>query len=171
MNGAHPALFYAMIHRRPHLRGVYLSTRLRASVMLIRAEQAPPLHGSGRGDSERGRSTDSQRLDVRTIMKHTKESAPFYHQEVWKRLRGVALMRDAGMCCDCMEKFNVGLITAPSRATMVHHIIPIEERPDLALDLNNLRSLCDRCHNIHHPEKGRKRQQVSTPQGIRVIKI
>lgn len=104
-------------------------------------------------------------------MKHTKESAPFYHQGAWKRLRGVALMRDNGMCCDCMDKFNARLIDKPNRATMVHHIQPIEERPDLALDLNNLRSLCDECHNRDHPEKGKKRQQASQPQGIRVIKI
>jgi 5-methylcytosine-specific restriction endonuclease McrA len=27
------------------------------------------------------------------------------------------------------------------------HVIPIEDRPDLRLDLDNLATRCDRCHN------------------------
>lgn len=45
------------------------------------------------------------------------------------------------------------------RATMVHHIEPLEKRPDLALDLDNLVSLCDDCHDKAHPEKHEKAQR------------
>lgn len=106
-------------------------------------------------------------------MEH-KESLPFYHRAAWKRVRAMALQRDCGMCQDCMDRFRAGYGIRPHRAQMVHHIIPVEERPDLALDLNNLRSLCNECHNREHPEKGRQARQDEPPatrQGMRVIKV
>ena len=60
-----------------------------------------------------------------------KESDPFYHTAAWKRLRQVALMRDGGMCQDCMDRMRAGIGVKPNRATLVHHIIPRSERPDL----------------------------------------
>lgn len=84
----------------------------------------------------------------------SKETEPFYNTGAWKRLRRVALSRDNGMCQKCMERFRAGYGVKPRRAVMVHHIIPVKERPDLALDLNNLRSLCWECHAEEHPEKG-----------------
>ena len=35
-------------------------------------------------------------------------------------------------------------------ATVVHHVVPVEDRPDLRLDLANLESLCRSCHEIEH---------------------
>lgn len=103
-------------------------------------------------------------------MARHKESKPFYHSEAWKRARAAALTRDAGMCCDCMERYRAGYGRRPRRATMVHHMQSIEARPDLALDLANLRSLCEACHNKRHPEKGRR--QAETPaHGMRIIKV
>lgn len=106
-------------------------------------------------------------------MKH-KKSLSFYHTAAWKRVRAMALQRDCGMCQDCMDRFRAGYGIRPHRAQMVHHIISLEERPDLALDLNNLRSLCNECHNREHPEKGRQARQDEPPatrQGMRVIKV
>ncbi len=101
-----------------------------------------------------------------------KESLPFYHSAAWKRVRALAMQRDQGMCQDCMDRLRAGYGIKPNRAQMVHHIIPLEERPDLALDLNNLRSLCNECHNRQHPEKGRDRRQAKeVPAGMRVIKV
>lgn len=103
-----------------------------------------------------------------------KESDPFYHRKAWKRLRALALARDNGMCQDCMDALRAGYGIKPNRATMVHHIIPREERPDLALDLDNLRSLCDSCHAKHHPEKGGghgKKEEKQPPRGMRVIRV
>ena len=101
-----------------------------------------------------------------------KESLPFYHSAAWKRVRALAMQRDNGMCQDCMDRLRAGYGIKPNRAQMVHHIIPLEERPDLALDLNNLRSLCNECHNRQHPEKGQDRRQAKeVPAGMRVIKV
>jgi len=101
-----------------------------------------------------------------------KESDPFYHTAAWKRIRAVALSRDHGMCQDCMDRFRAGYGIHPRRAVMVHHIIPIEERPDLALDLRNLRSLCNECHNREHPEKHKPRRPDPENKGkARVIKV
>ena len=99
-----------------------------------------------------------------------KESKPFYHGDAWKKVRAAALERDAGMCCDCMDRFRAGYGRKPRRATMVHHLQSIEERPDLALDLANLRSLCDPCHNKRHPEKGRRQAEPRRTR-MRVIKV
>ena len=104
-----------------------------------------------------------------------KESDPFYHSKEWKRIRKDALQRDGGMCQDCMDKFRAGLIRKPRRAVMVHHIIPRSERPDLELVMDNLRSLCARCHEEHHPEKRskpkRKTEAGRTGHRMRVIKV
>lgn len=89
-------------------------------------------------------------------MAEYKESLPFYHTAAWKRIRQAALMRDGGMCQACMERLRAGTGFRPRRATMVHHVIPISERPDLALELDNLRSLCAACHAAEHPEKGER---------------
>ena len=54
---------------------------------------------------------------------------------------------------------------------MVHHVLPITERPDLALDVANMRSLCDMHHNRKHPEKGRHGKAKPMPTTMRVIKV
>ncbi len=99
-----------------------------------------------------------------------KKSLAFYHTAAWKKARAAALRRDCGMCQDCMARFRTGAGKRPRRATMVHHIIPLEERPDLALNLGNLISLCDECHNKRHPEKG-QREQPAPRHGMRIIKV
>jgi len=104
-----------------------------------------------------------------------KESDPFYHSAEWKRLRKAALQRDHGMCRNCMDRMQAGFGGAPNRATMVHHVIPRSERPDLALVLENLVSLCDSCHNAEHPEKRSKKKRKTLEKigqhGCRVIKV
>ncbi len=105
-------------------------------------------------------------------MEH-KESLPFYHTAAWKRIRQVALQRDGGMCQRCMERIRAGWGIRPNRATMVHHIIPLEERPDLALRLENLQSLCAECHAREHPEKGgnHRKPRETVKRRMRVEKV
>jgi len=109
------------------------------------------------------------------VLKDYKESKPFYHTAAWRRAREAALARDRGMCRDCMDLFEAGTGFRPRRAALVHHDIPVEVRPDLAYDLQNLRSLCGPCHNRQHPEKGSGREEEQEAQGIarrmRVIKV
>lgn len=111
---------------------------------------------------------------MRSSENEYKKSDPFYHTAAWRRLRAVALSRDDGMCQECMRRFRLGYGIAPRRATMVHHIVPIEERPDLALRLENLRSLCSECHNREHPEKGgpwRRREEEKPAHRARIEKV
>lgn len=102
-----------------------------------------------------------------------KESDPFYHTKAWKRVREAALMRDHYLCVPCLEAYRRGDARKPRTATTVHHIIPRSERPDLALELSNLQSICTVCHNQAHPEKGRgeTRPPAAMPEGVRIIRI
>ncbi|MEG0146244.1 MAG: HNH endonuclease [Clostridia bacterium] len=80
-------------------------------------------------------------------------------------------MRDHHLCVDCLEAYQARQGGRPRPATMVHHIIPVEERPDLGYDLNNLVALCDTCHNRRHPEKGAGTEKPGPPAGMRIIKL
>ena len=64
----------------------------------------------------------------------------FYVTKAWKQIRLERLAKDNYLCQRCKER-NL-LIPA----TMVHHIKPLEDYPELALDINNLTSLCNTCH-------------------------
>lgn len=75
-------------------------------------------------------------------------SYEFYHSPKWLRRRDMILRRDGYRCQECKR---YGRIT---QATTVHHILHLEDRPDLAYDPANLVSLCLKCHNKAHPEKG-----------------
>lgn len=63
----------------------------------------------------------------------------FYKHAPWLKLRRMQL-RSEPLCRTCKA---AGRITP---AELVDHIIPFKERPDLALDQSNLRSLCSSCH-------------------------
>ena len=76
-------------------------------------------------------------------------SSRYYNDIRWKRLRNWFISNNP-LCAECAKK---GIVTP---ATEVHHIIPflsaVDEsvRWDLLLDVDNLLSLCNKCHhNIH----------------------
>lgn len=70
-------------------------------------------------------------------------SDTFYHSAIWKKQRLHALSRDQYNCQDC-----------PAHAEEVHHIIPLTEQNindyNIALSLDNLISLCHKCHKARH---------------------
>ena len=102
-----------------------------------------------------------------------KQADPFYLSKAWRTVRAEALRRDHGMCVRCMERFMNGG-EKPRLAVMVHHKKSRKEYPELELDLDNLESLCDICHNREHPEKGKKKSETGLPdicKGIRIIDI
>ena len=67
----------------------------------------------------------------------------FYKSKDWKDLRIVKLESDP--CCEvCLRR---GIVRP---AGNVHHRKEVREYPDLALDLDNLESLCIGCHNRTH---------------------
>jgi hypothetical protein len=60
--------------------------------------------------------------------------------KLWPRLRYQALQRDKGRCQLCG-------VTARDGARMhVDHIRPKKHFPELAIDINNLQVLCDKCN-------------------------
>lgn len=72
---------------------------------------------------------------------------PFYKSKAWERKRAAILRRDGYMCQRCKRYGR------QREAQTVHHIKHYDEYPELALDNNNLISLCNECHNAEHPEK------------------
>lgn len=79
-----------------------------------------------------------------------KEADKFYKSKEWELARQQALIRDHGLCQDCLLEQRI------TTAVPVDHIIPIKVRWDLRLVLSNLRSLCNRHHAIKTAEDKRK---------------
>ena len=62
-----------------------------------------------------------------------KKAKRFYNSRWWRQCRRFKLL--CNPLCTCGQL-----------ATEVHHLQPIAKRPDLALDIDNLESVCHRCH-------------------------
>ena len=80
----------------------------------------------------------------------------FYNSKEWKHKRNMILRRDKYQCQECRRYGRT------TEAVTVHHIKHLDEHPELALEPSNLISLCNRCHNKAHPEKGG--QKASPPR-------
>ena len=78
----------------------------------------------------------------------------FYKTTTWQRCRAYIMSRDQGLCQDCLKS---GRITA---AEEVHHIVELTPEnvtdPDVALNENNLISLCRECHRSRHGARHRR---------------
>lgn len=72
------------------------------------------------------------------------EANKFYKTYKWIKKREEALIRDNYECQECKKKGGY------HKAECVHHIKELKKYPELALDINNLISLCNRCHNLIH---------------------
>lgn len=86
-----------------------------------------------------------------------KEAKQFYDSAAWKHKRMMILERDHYECVDCRQRVTThpeaelhGWERKIHKARQVHHIQELKDRPDLALDDDNLVSLCVMCHNIRH---------------------
>lgn len=86
----------------------------------------------------------------------------FYHTSAWRRIRKLALQRDHYLCQACLKENRF------TKATEVHHIKPLEDFPEFALELSNLQSLCWDCHE---QTKSHGREVVKVPLGVRVIRV
>ena len=71
----------------------------------------------------------------------------FYQTPEWKHLRAQALRRDCFKCVVC------GASVVGKGRSRVDHILDLKRRPDLAMSLDNLRTLCSTCDNKRHAEK------------------
>lgn len=84
--------------------------------------------------------------------------SPFYWTKAWRRIRRAVLKMDRHECQECKRRGKY------TRATLVHHINELKDRPALALTIEyegkrNLESLCNPCHERTHNH----RQEVKPP--------
>ena len=91
------------------------------------------------------------------------KNSGWYGKGAWKRIRLQALNRDHWLCQECLRN---GRITS---AREVHHKQPLEEFPELGLELDNLESLCHECHEATKNQTRPAPRPM--PKGVRVIKI
>lgn len=77
----------------------------------------------------------------------TKKADPFYDSPAWRKLRAVVLKRDKWICQHC----GVSCLGKKKGEPRPHvdHAIPRSKRPDLAMEVSNLRVLCVSCHSKH----------------------
>jgi len=76
--------------------------------------------------------------------KRDKKARAFYKSREWRAVRLLALDRDHHECQECKRQGRV------SKGQNVHHIKELRDHPELALELDNLETLCIRCHNETH---------------------
>lgn len=94
---------------------------------------------------------------------YNKQTKPFYKSAAWQKCRAFVLIRDNYLCQPCLLRKKL------TPANTVHHIKPLEEAPDLALDPDNLESICPACHNKEHPEKGWGKREATRKPKVAVI--
>lgn len=75
------------------------------------------------------------------------QRAMFYNSQEWRELREQALARDNYECQWCKAE---GRVTTTDAILEVDHIKELEYHPELAMELDNLRTLCKDCHNKRH---------------------
>lgn len=90
--------------------------------------------------------------------KSIQQKRKFYDSKEWKQLRAEVMKRDNYECQECRRKGLVFIDTYEysERARrkkiklVVDHIKELEDYPELALDLDNLETICVKCHNEKH---------------------
>jgi 5-methylcytosine-specific restriction enzyme A len=82
--------------------------------------------------------------------KRNQQARAFYHSREWELLRQAALARDHYLCQHCLQHNRI------TRATIVDHIVPIAVDWNRRLDISNLQSLCQACHNRKTAEDKRR---------------
>lgn len=99
-------------------------------------------------------STELARL--LTLLSEGKENL-WYNTAPWKPRRADVLRMDKHECQLCKSKGKY------KRATIVHHVKHLKDRPDLALSIwdpdtgeRQLISVCKDCHEQLHPESQKK---------------
>lgn len=71
----------------------------------------------------------------------------FYRSYEWEKVRAKVLERDRYECQICKSRGRY------REGNLVHHIKYLRDRPDLALNPDNLVTVCRECHaEIHNPE-------------------
>lgn len=76
--------------------------------------------------------------------KRRPEHSSYYKTKEWLSIRELVLFNFNYICQSCLEPYTF------NSATLVHHIIPLEDNLSLVYDENNLIPLCNACHSAIH---------------------
>lgn len=81
----------------------------------------------------------------------------FYVKSIWKNKRIEIIKRDHCECQSCKRKGIIKVVKVKakkkSERAYVHHIKHLKDYPELALENNNLETLCFDCHEQEHIEE------------------
>lgn len=93
----------------------------------------------------------TNKIDLRWLIRLIQNDAllSFYGSTAWKKVREDVKQRDHYECQRCAYYKRLTTSFKP-RDLHVHHICELEKFPHLALNLNNLITVCHNCHNIIH---------------------
>lgn len=90
-------------------------------------------------------------IDIKYLTRLIKNDSTitFYGMTIWKKIREDVKQRDHYECQRC--NYNKRLTTHIKPNDLhVHHICELEKFPQLALNMNNLITVCHDCHNEIH---------------------
>jgi 5-methylcytosine-specific restriction endonuclease McrA len=75
----------------------------------------------------------------------------FYTSKAWFKVRAKVLKRDGHVCVLCHDS-----VYGKGMARIDHYPHSRKDRPDLALSMENLRTLCSKCDNIQSHARGQR---------------
>lgn len=95
---------------------------------------------------------------MKSIFDSYKKDKGFYQSIAWKNKRKQILDRDNKECQWCKAKGKVAIDDINKRTEsgrkkiqlVVHHILELKDYPELALNDDNLITVCFECHERHH---------------------
>lgn len=90
--------------------------------------------------------------------KSKEQKRKFYDSGEWKKLRAEIKKRDNYECQECKRQGRLSIDTNEYSESakrkkiqlVVHHIKELDHHPELALDKENLETVCVDCHNKEH---------------------
>jgi 5-methylcytosine-specific restriction endonuclease McrA len=98
----------------------------------------------------RQNAIDNPYISRREITPITNSDAPV-EEDAWSGSSTVSEWKDAKLTALRRDGFRCTSPNCGSTQNLdVHHVIPKAQRPDLALNLNNLTTFCEKCHILQH---------------------
>lgn len=92
----------------------------------------------------------------------------FYSSALWQDCRNGYAASRGHLCENCLAR---GIIRS---GEIVHHVIELDpiniERPEVALNWDNLRLLCRECHAEEHDKRNKGRRYVIGSDGEIIVK-
>ncbi|EIK0257160.1 TPA: HNH endonuclease [Staphylococcus pseudintermedius] len=98
---------------------------------------------------ERNRQRNAKRYNANTRYAKDSKYMMFYHSKAWRYKRKQVLLRDKYLCQSCLRKGYVNPVKNGKRF-YVHHIVELKDDWEKRLDMDNLETVCYKCHIEAH---------------------